>query len=216
MTRSGGRSGADLRRLAEVGAAALLGGVLAALLLVLIQGVARPGFIALLVAAMTLFCVMATDALQSAQRRRPARRAPQQVWRPAPPPHPVSRPAAAPIALPQPEHTWHLAAARDSLARAATPSTVPRPPAPPVDPGPDPGPARVEEIRVPGRSGGVRRIVQCPRCAEFDVGAAADGAGFAFGCRGCRHRWQWAPGRPWPPTVARPALAHRTAPRPPA
>jgi hypothetical protein len=99
--------------------------------------------------------------------------------------------------------------------RGSAPTAVSAPP-PPVDPDPDPGPARVVEVRIPGRSGGVRRTVQCPRCAEFDITVAEEVGGFAFGCRSCRHTWRWTPGRPWPPTVARPALAHRRGPRPPA
>jgi hypothetical protein len=216
MSHSSGRSFVDVVLLAKVGAGAISGGLLATGVLWLFGYLDQPAFTAVLVLAMAVFCVMAAGSLQSAEHRRRLDR----TRYPQPPvyaagPRAVDRPAPVPVAPPAPQHTWHLAAARDSLARGSAPTAVSAPP-PPVDPDPEPGPARVAEVRVPGRSGGVRRVVQCPRCAEFDITVAEEAGGFAFGCRGCRHTWRWTPGRPWPPTVARPALAHRRGSRPPA
>jgi hypothetical protein len=53
------------------------------------------------------------------------------------------------------------------------------------------------------------RIVQCPRCGDFLVDLTHQHPGFAFGCRRCQHRWQWTPGTAWPVSVVRPRLGRR-------
>ena len=110
---------------------------------------------------------------------------------------------------------WLMEVVERVLA-APLPSPPPTSPVPsaPRDPLVHERPTRINEVRVPGRRGGRRRVVQCPRCAYFDLDAWNEGAGFAFACHSCRHRWRWIPGTAWPPTVVRPGLARKPLPGP--
>jgi hypothetical protein len=75
----------------------------------------------------------------------------------------------------------------------------------------DLSPAAYETYVVPGapQTSGppARRIVQCPRCGDFDVEVRRDGDLFAFICVRRRHEWTWTRGKPWPATVIRPTAA---------
>jgi hypothetical protein len=45
------------------------------------------------------------------------------------------------------------------------------------------------------------RVVQCPRCGAFRIDVSRSAAGFAFHCTVDGHRWTWRPGAAWPATV---------------
>lgn len=227
----GGRSAADVFLLVKVVGAAVMGSGLAGAGLVIIGGVRLEAAVALAL-AVVLLCVLAVGWLQGRagsaaplRRRDPhdpyqgsyeSRRPPNA----SPPQRPLAPSPRQPEAPAETSPAWYVNAARDSAQRSPSRTAAGAPPASQplvLDDAESNGqPGSVEELHVPGRGGSVRRIVQCPRCADFGVDVWSERAGFSFVCRRCRHRWQWAPGNPWPPTVVRPAATHAAPPAGPA
>jgi hypothetical protein len=207
--------------LVKVGISAVAGGLLGISVLVWLDDDKRAlvPYLFVVVLGVTALSVMAAAALQSADAGSEDSNlavGSMPPWgTPSPtPPLPIGRPTTPGAADIGPQ--WYDDAAR----HAAALRTLPAPGAAPPTAGPAPltelesvddAPARVDELRAPGRRGNVRRIVQCPRCAAFDLDVWEEGAGFAFGCRACRQRWRCATGAARPPTVVRPALS-RTRP----
>jgi hypothetical protein len=159
-------------------------------------GLSRPGWMMLLVVLVAALGVFAAGALQS------------DGGHPEPPRPPVP-PGRGPGA-PEPE-PWYSSTTRNPpvAAPAPKPTFAPLPPAPQPEPEP-PVPPAVDEYELPGArragAGRVRRVVQCPSCGDFGVDLYRTPPSFVFTCRRCDHRWQWAPGQPWPATVVRPPV----------
>jgi hypothetical protein len=228
MAPRGRRTAGDVRVLAEVTLAALGGGLLAAAVLVFIQGRLRTELVLFLIGVVTVLAVLAVGTLQSALLERAAApghpdealtrsgRASRAATRSDPRSYPALqdpkpqyreadqvRSAQRPPAVPWYDATPGTVGQEPQAGRSALPAATA-----PVTPEPDLGPAAYDTYDVPGaRPSGtqpVRRVVQCPRCGDFDIDLRAERASFAFACRACRHTWTWAVGRPWPTTVVRP------------
>jgi hypothetical protein len=214
VSRDGHRSGAELLLLIKVAAASTVGGLMAMLVLWYDDRLALLAVVLVVALAAVLFCVMVVNTFrpEPLARARPVREQPgcapaayppQLMTGPQHPPSPI----AAPPPPFEPVHNWFDDAARDAAAnqRAASPvvgqvaQVSPEPEGNGVVP-------RVEEYPVRGSTAAVRRVVQCPRCAGFDLDVREETGAFTFGCQSCRHIWRWTPGTPWPPTIARPAL----------
>ena len=86
--------------------------------------------------------------------------------------------------------------------------TFSRPVPLPSGPQPDVRPPDFATHSVRGGRGvgpcAVRRIVQCPRCGDFDVAMREKDDTIVFTCRIAGHAWTWRRGNPWPATVVRP------------
>jgi len=228
VSQSRDRSAADLFLLVKVAAASMVGAIAAAGVLWLVGDLDRGRTLGALALAVVVLNV--TVAWLLASRETTSFRPAASPWTPAPRPPlapapvprqaPARRPPLAPAPVPrqtpaEPGQVWYVEAARDAeaLRGVAAPdiafagATAPLPAFGPTQPAAElDGPSgRVEEHRVPGRTGSVRRIVQCPECGDFDVDVWSEPAGFAFTCRRCRGMWQWAPGTPWPATIIQPA-----------
>jgi hypothetical protein len=214
VSRDGRRSGAELLLLMETAATSAVGGLLAVLALWYDDRLIQPVVVLAVAFAVVVFCVMAVNTLRPdpPARTPPARKQPggARIAYPQPlisghqyPPHVAGPPPVEPV------HTWFDDAARDAAAQqGAVPAMVGT--AAQVPPEPEgPGLAsHIEEHRIPGSTSAVRRVVQCPRCAGFDLDVREEPGAFTFGCQSCRHVWRWTPDTPWPPTIARPALGN--------
>lgn len=219
MSQLRDRSAADLFLLVKVAAASMVGAVAAVGVLGLLDELESRRTVAAFSLAVVVLNVTAAWLL-SGRNTASFRPTASPPWIPAPP----APPAPAPVRThspAEPAQSWYVEAARDAEALRRIPApdiafagaTAPLPAFGPTQPAPDlAGPSgRVEEHRVPGRSGAVRRIVQCPECGDFEVDLWDEPKGFAFTCRRCRGTWQWTPGRPWPATIVQPARG-RTRP----
>jgi hypothetical protein len=210
VSREGGRT-ANLRSLAKVATAALVGGLMAAVVLWWDGRLVAPTtFLVAFVVAVSYALVV--DAL------RPQVPAPSRIPRtfsdnpavgysqPVVDAPQFLPPPAAPMPA-KPVHTWFADAARDATAREAVASdAVGMSPQMPPEPEGNGVAPRIEEYRIPGSTSSVRCVAQCPRCAGFTLDVREQPRGFAFACRDCRHLWMWVPGTPWPITIARPSL----------
>ena len=215
------RTADDVRLLVEVAMAALGGGLLAAAFLAFDEGELRTGLVLFFVAVVTVLAVLTVATLQPVRLDRTEAPTPHEAWertdrppdRPAPAPYPQAQyPPPEPARPPQlpPPVPWY----EDGAAVGHDPQkdrpTFRAAPAPPQSE-PDTRPAAYDTFDVPGarRSSGqpVRRVVQCPRCGDFDVDVTPEQRSFAFACRACHNRWTWRSGRPWPSTVIRPTAA---------
>jgi hypothetical protein len=222
----GGRSVAEVLLLIKVGVSAVAGGLLGMSAVLHLSTDSRRGLPLLLLAlvlAVSVLSVVAVAAMWPADDQRALPGPPPHPW-PGPPPMTPPQPQGV-GAFPPPPPTgpqWYDHAAQQSAALRTLPAPgatqAARAPAalPPVEPEVDRRPAVLDEHRVPGARGLRRRIVQCPRCADFEIAVWEQHDGFAFGCQACQHQWRWIPGSPWPPTVVRPALARRRPPTRPA
>lgn len=216
MSPAGGRSAADVALAAKVAAGALAGGLFAVLVVWILFGVHRPWFLGATVLVVTAVCVLAVDLLRlrGGRVRIPRPVLQPSTWGPPAPPGPLLPPAPAHAPAPD-EPAWYQEAGRTAAQLQTPAGNGGKGQAPqvrsPLEPEVDGPPGRVDEYAVPGRSGGVRRVVQCPRCADFAITVGTEPGGYAFVCDRCRHRWEWGPGRPWPGTVVSPALG-RTRP----
>jgi hypothetical protein len=209
-------SGADLRLLAEVGVASAVGGLMAVSALWWDARLITPVVILGLAVTVVVFCVMVVKTLRPdppAQPPPPLREQPSGAHAAyAQPPISGRQYPRPPAAVPPVEATrsWYDDAARDAAAqRSAAASVVGTAAQVPPEPEGNGAVPRIEEYRVPGGTSAVRRVVQCPQCAGFDLDVRREPDGLAFECRSCRQDWRWAPGTPWPPTIARP-VAGRT------
>jgi hypothetical protein len=228
MAARGRRTAADVRLLAEVAVAALGGGLLAAAVLTFGEGALRTGLVLFFVAVVTVLAILTVGTLQSVRFDRTKAQAPHRPWeagrspqRPGASTYPQAQDSQPQYAQPEPVRAPQLpqsvpwyddgVGARQNSPQA--PHTFRAAPAP-AQPDPDTRPAAYDIFDVPGarRSGGrpVRRVVQCPRCGDFDVDASPTDQSFAFACRACHHTWTWRSGRPWPTTVVRPTVTDCT------
>jgi hypothetical protein len=71
---------------------------------------------------------------------------------------------------------------------------------------PSPGPRKVDLSQFLDQA----LIAQCPNCGAFKIDVDNRAAEWIFGCRECRRRWTWQPGRPWPPIQVRPNARGQT------
>jgi hypothetical protein len=218
-------------------AAALAGGVLAALVLEARRSV-NWLILGALILAVVVFWILAVGTLLSEDRRSTT---------PALPSGPRAAPAgpavgARPAAGAPSRNGWATATSVPHWSPPATPS----PSRPASGPGGDRAgvpaedgrqPANVavpvpssawwraatadtpETERAPARTelpsldrldpAAAARIVQCPRCGDFAVDLTHEHPGFAFRCHRCQHTWRWTPGTAWPVSVVRPRLGRR-------
>lgn len=204
MSAAGGRRVADWMLLVNVAFGGLAGGGLAlGVLWLWHQDLAHLRWMLFLVVLVAVLGVLATAALQSDGGGHP-----EPVRSPLPPgPPPSGDPEVEP---------WYSSASRAAAEASSAPSPTPLPtftPPPPAmapepeQPGPPPAP---DEYELPGprrpKAERVRRVVQCPACGDFAVDLYRTPPSFVFTCRRCDHRWEWAPGHPWPTTIVRPSV----------
>jgi hypothetical protein len=213
VSRYGHGGGAELLLLIKVAAASAVGGLMAVLALWYDDRLIQPVVVLAVAFAVVVFCVMVVNTLRpDPARTPPARKQPGGARIAYPQPlisgHQYPPPAAAPPPV-EPVHTWFDDAARDAAAQqSAVPATVGTAAQVPPEPEGNGLAPRIEEHRIPGSTSAVRRVVQCPRCAGFDLDVREEPGAFTFGCRSCRHVWRWTPDTPWPPTIARPTLGN--------
>ncbi len=186
--------------LVQVALAALVGGLLAALVLAGLRTIDNKPALVLIVLAAVVFCVLAVASRPAAPS---ASSAPARAYAPAPPPQPAA-------------FSWSQTPATGN--GYAIPKWSATAPAPDARPEPEPSlPIAIAAVsvrdgrRLPMPATGTTRVVQCPRCGDFAVDVGPRGPGFAFRCHCCGHEWRWAPGAAWPVSVVRPRAQHQQA-----